>query len=70
MHLLRILENSSESFPHKEDAHVGDVRVSILFDHERSESNMPSLIALGKVASTKPLIEAAASRMSGVRLQL
>ena len=27
---------------------------------------MPSLIALGKVASTKPLIEAAASRMSGV----
>ncbi len=27
---------------------------------------MPSLIALGKVASTKPPIEAAASRMSGV----
>ena len=29
---------------------------------------MPSLIALGKVASTKPPIEAAASRMSGVFL--
>ena len=27
---------------------------------------MPSLVAQGKVASTKPLIEAAASRMSGV----
>ena len=50
MHLLRILENSSESFPHKADAHVEDVRVSIPFDHEQSESNMPSLIALGKVA--------------------
>ena len=26
MHLLRILWNSSESLPHKADAHVGDVR--------------------------------------------
>ena len=46
------------------------MRVSIFFYHERSESNMPSLVAQGKVASTKPPIEAAASRMSGVRLQL
>ena len=70
MHLLRILENGSVSFPHKTDAHVGDVRVSIPVNHEQSESKMPSLMALGKVASTKPPIEAAASRMSGGRLQL
>ena len=50
MHLLRILWNNSECLPHKADAHVEDVRVSIPFDHEQSESNMPSLIALGKVA--------------------
>ena len=36
----------------------------------RGTLSLPSLIALGKVASTKPLAEAAASRMSGVRLQL
>ena len=42
------------------------VRHGHLIVYEQSESNMPSLIALGKVASTKPLIEAAASRMSGV----
>ena len=50
MHLLRILENVSVSLPHKADAHVEDVRVNILFDHEQSESNMPSLVAQGKVA--------------------
>ena len=64
--LLRILKKVSVSLPHKADAHIDDVRVSILFDHERSESNMPSLVAPGKVASTKPPIEATASRMSGV----
>ena len=43
------------------------VRHGHLIVYEQSESAvLPSLIALGKVASTKPLFEATASRMSGV----